>query len=182
MKVFYFIDENGEFFSEDKKVRYKALSGKELYNYFTFEENKRKYFYTDMDENGNVFGVETPEKYRATYCSEKRHTDYINKDRRKYVHLSLDMEVGENQEESLVSFIPDEDMPDAFDVISKREMVRKMYKILPTLTKEETDLIYKLYLSNDRMSVAEYADMIGVSTQVVYYHKNLILEKIKKYL
>ena len=92
------------------------------------------------------------------------------------------MEVGENQEESLVSFIPDEDMQDAFDVISKREMVRKMYKILPTLTKEETDLIFKLYLSNDRMSVAEYADMLGVSTQVVYYHKNLILEKIKKYL
>ena len=93
MKVFYVIDENGEFFSEDKKVRYKALSEKELYNYFTFEENKRKYFYTDMDENGNVFGVETTEKYKATYCSEKRHMDYINLERKKYIHVSLDMEV-----------------------------------------------------------------------------------------
>ena len=28
MKTFYIIDENGEFYSEDKKVRYKALRGK----------------------------------------------------------------------------------------------------------------------------------------------------------
>lgn len=28
MKTFYIIDENGEFYSEDKKVKYKALSGK----------------------------------------------------------------------------------------------------------------------------------------------------------
>ena len=31
MKTFYIIDENVEFYSEDKKVRYKALSGNALH-------------------------------------------------------------------------------------------------------------------------------------------------------
>ena len=49
MKVFYVIDENGEFYSEDKKVRYKELRGKELHN-FLKSNGANKFFSTDTDD------------------------------------------------------------------------------------------------------------------------------------
>ena len=59
MKVFYVIDENGEFYSEDKKVRYKELRGKELHN-FLKSNGANKFFSTDTDDDGNIIGVEIP--------------------------------------------------------------------------------------------------------------------------
>ena len=41
MKTFYIIDENGEFYSEDRKVRYKALSGNALHVFLASDQSMR---------------------------------------------------------------------------------------------------------------------------------------------
>ena len=52
-KVFYILDINGEFLSEDGKKRYKALSGQALYEYLRTEDGKKKYF--DVSSHNLIF-------------------------------------------------------------------------------------------------------------------------------
>ena len=60
-KVFYILDSNGEFLSEDGKKRYKALTGQALYQYLRTGEGKKKYFDVWQDDDRAVMvGVEVP--------------------------------------------------------------------------------------------------------------------------
>ena len=76
MKVLYVVDENGEFYSEDRKVRYKELRGKALYDYQSSEEGKGEYM-DDTDERGNSYGMKIPDERKSEFRSEKRHADYL---------------------------------------------------------------------------------------------------------
>ena len=180
MKVFYVIDENGEFYSEDRKVRYKELRGKALKEYLSSVEGRGKYFCTDVDEFGNIYGVEIPEKHKADYRSEKRHMEYIDEERKQYIMVSLEMNIGEEIGETLESYISDEETEDIFETISKRELIGSLRKILPSLDKEEYEILNSLILSDDRMTLREYAEYLEVHFTTVDYRLKEILKKIEK--
>ena len=76
MKRIFIIDENGEFYSEDRKVRYKELRGKALYDYQSSAEGKGEYM-DDTDESGNGYGMKIPDELKSEFRSEKRHADYL---------------------------------------------------------------------------------------------------------
>ena len=60
-KIFYIIDNNGEFYSPDRTKRYKALTGQALYVYLRSEEGRGKYFDVWKDDDREVMiGVEIP--------------------------------------------------------------------------------------------------------------------------
>ena len=159
MKVFYVSDANGEFFSEDKKVRYKELSGKELHNFLELN-GSNNFFSTDTDDEGNVVGVELPQKYKAEWEKERLHSRYLREVSESYITISLEMNVGEELDDVLESFISDEETEDIFVTISKRELIRSLQKILPSLDKEEYEMINSLILSDDRMTLREYEHSI----------------------
>ena len=78
-KVFYILDSNGEFLSEDGKKRYKALSGQALYQYLRTGEGKKKYFDVWQDDDRAVMvGVEVPTERAKAYESEKRRRRYLS--------------------------------------------------------------------------------------------------------
>ena len=47
--IFYVIDKNGEYSSQDGKVKYKKLEGSEIYYYLRSNEAKGKRFYVEED-------------------------------------------------------------------------------------------------------------------------------------
>ena len=181
MKILYVVDENGEFYSEDRKVRYKELRGKALYDYQSSAEGKGEYM-EDTDESGNSYGMKIPDELKSEFRSEKRHTDYLTEQSKGYITISLDMDVGEEDEETLEAFIADEDLEDVYNTVSRRERINKLNNILPSLDKEEMELIFHLFLSDNPMTEVEYAEKIECSRQVVAYQKRLILDRLKNFL
>ena len=180
MKVFYVIDENGELYSEDGEVRYKELRGKELHDYLESDIGASKFFSTDTDEEGNTIGVEISPKYIAECERERLHSRYLREVSEKYITVSLEMNVGEELEDMLESFISDEESEDIFETVSKREMIRGVRKILPSLDKEEYEILNSLILSEDRMTLREYAEYLEVHFTTVDYRLKEILKKIEK--
>ena len=181
MKILYVVDENGEFYSEDRKVRYKELRGKALYDYQSSAEGKGEYM-EDTDESGNSYGMKIPDELKSEFRSEKRHTDYLTEQSKGYITISLDMDVGEEDEETLEAFIADEDLEDVYNTVLRRERINKLNNILPSLDKEEMELIFHLFLSDNPMTEVEYAEKIECSRQVVAYQKRLILDRLKNFL
>ena len=178
MKVFYVIDENGEFFSEDGTVRYKELRGKELHDFLELN-GANKFFSTDIDDDGNIIGVEISQNHKAECEKERLHSRYLREVSESYITISLEMNVGEELDDVLESFISDEETEDIFETISKRELIRSLQKILPSLDKEEYEMINTLILSDDRMTLREYAEYLDVHFTTVDYHLKEILKKIE---
>ena len=181
MKILYVVDENGEFYSEDRKVRYKELRGKALYDYQSSAEGKGEYM-DDTDESGNSYGMKIPDEFKSEFRSEKRHADYLTEHSKGYITISLDMNVGEEAEETLEAFICAEDSDDVYNTVLRRERINKLNNILPSLDKEEMELIFCLFLSDNPLTEGEYAEKIESSRQVVAYQKRLILDRLKKFL
>ena len=78
-KVFYILDSNGEFLSEDGKKCYKALTGQALYQYLRTEDGRKKYFDVWQDDDRAVMvGVEVPPERAKIYESEKRRRRYLS--------------------------------------------------------------------------------------------------------
>ena len=182
-KVFYIIDKNGEFLSEDGKKRYKALSGQALYEYLRSEEGKIKYFDVWQDDDRAVMvGVEVPPERAKIYEAEKR--------RRRYLYAvmeeldvsitSLDV-MTEKENETLngehvlpsLSVSVEETL---MDKIEKEEL----HKAIKKLTKEERILIRALFF--DGFSEREWSKITGLPQKTINNRKKKIIEKIKKFL
>lgn len=181
MKILYVVDENGEFYSEDRKVRYKELRGKALYDYQSSAEGKGEYM-DDTDESGNSYGMKIPDELKTEFRSEKRHADYLTEHSKGYITISLDMNVGEEAEETLEAFICAEDSDDVYNTVLRRERINKLNNILPSLDKEEMELIFRLFLSDNLLTEGEYAELIGSSQQAIHYRKKEVLDRLKKFL
>lgn len=180
MKTFYIIDENGEFYSEDKKVRYKALSGNALHVFLASDQGKEKFFSTDTDSDGNVIGIEIPEKHKAEYEKQRLHSRYLRDVSERYITISYEMSMGEDGDETLDTLICDEEEPDILECLLERNLFKDLKKIFTSLDKEERELLYWLVLSDERMTLRGYADYIGVHYTTVDYRLKEIFEKIKK--
>ena len=182
-KIFYILDNNGEFLSEDGKKRYRALTGQALYQYLRTEEGKKKYFDVWQDDDRAVMvGVEVPTERAKLYEAEKR--------RRRYLYAvmeeldisitSLDVVLdAENEmvngEHALPSLIVSvEEM--LIDKIEKEEL----HKAIKKLTKEEQELIYFHYFEN--RSETDLAKAYGISQQAISKKIRKIREKIKNLL
>ena len=180
MKVFYVIDENGEFYSEDRKVRYKELRGKELHN-FLKSNGANKFFSTDTDDEGNIIGVEIPLCHKAEREKERLHSRYLREVSEKYITISYEMSVGEDGDETLDALIFDEEEQDALCGLLERDLFIELKNIFASLDKEEMDLLFKIFMSSEPLTEAEYAEEIGISQSAVHKKKICIMKKLKKH-
>ena len=182
-KVFYILDSNGEFLSEDGKKCYKALTGQALYEYLRTEDGKKKYFDVWQDDDRAVMvGVEVPPERAKIYESEKRRRRYLSAviEELDISITSLDVVLdAENEmvngEHALPSLIVSvEEM--LIDKIEKEEL----HKAIKKLTKEEQELIYFHYFEN--RSETDLAKAYGISQQAISKKIRKIREKIKNLL
>ena len=91
------------------------------------------------------------------------------------------MSVGEDGDETLDALIFDEEERDALGSLLERDLLIKLKNIFTSLDKEETDLLFKIFMSSDPLTEAEYAEEIGVSQSAVHKKKICIMKKMKKY-
>ena len=182
-KVFYILDSNGEFLSEDGKKCYKALTGQALYQYLRTEDGRKKYFDVWQDDDRAVMvGVEVPPERAKIYESEKRRRRYLSAvmEELDISITSLDIIVGDengtiNGEHALPSLSID--IEDALvEKIEKEELHRAIQK----LTQEERAFIKALFF--DGYSERDYAKKTGVYHNVVHKKKLRILKKLKNFL
>ena len=182
-KIFYIVDVNGEFLSEDGKKRYRALTGQALYQYLRTEEGKKKYFDVWQDDDRAVMvGVEVPPERAKIYEAEKRRRRYLYSvmEELDISITSLDVVLDAesemvNGEHALPSLIVSvEEM--LIDKIEKEEL----HKAIKKLTKEEQELIYFHYFEN--RSETDLAKAYGISQQAISKKIRKIREKIKKLL
>ena len=181
-KIFYILDDNGEFLSEDGKKRYRALTGQALYQYLRSEEGKKKYFDVWQDDDRAVMvGVEVPPERAKIYAAEQRRRRYI-KDVMQALdisHTSLDiitdMETNDINGEQILSLgVSIEE-----DLIEKIER-EELHKAIKKLSKEEQEFIKALFF--DGYSERDYAKKMGVYHNAIHKKKARILKKLKNFL
>lgn len=181
-KIFYILDGNGEFLSEDGKKRYRALTGQALYQYLRTEEGKKKFFDVWQDDDRAVMvGVEVPPERAKIYAAEQRRRRYI-KDVMQALdisHTSLDiitdMETNDISGEQILSLgVSIEE-----DLIEKIER-EELHKAIKKLSKEEQEFIKALFF--DGYSERDYAKKMGVYHNAIHKKKARILKKLKNFL
>ena len=181
-KIFYILDGNGEFLSEDGKKRYKALTGQALYQFLRTEEGKKKFFDVWQDDDRSVMvGVEVPPERAKMYAAEQRRRRYI-KDVMQALdisHTSLDiitdMETNDINGEQILSLgVSIEE-----DLIEKIER-EELHSAIAKLSAKEKELIQALFF--DGYTERQWSTLTGIPQKTINDRKHKILEKIKKFL
>ncbi len=182
-KIFYILDSNGEFLSEDGKKRYKALTGQALYQYLRSEDGKKKYFDVWQDDDRAVMvGVEVPPERAKIYESEKRRRRYLYAVMEELDISITSLDVMTDTENKIVNgehALPSLSIDIEESLVEKIEK-EELHKAIKKLTKDEQELIYLHYFEN--RSETELAKVYGISQQAISKKIRKIREKIKKLL
>ena len=182
-KVFYIIDKNGEFLSEDGKKRYKALSGQALYEYLRSEEGKNKYFDVWQDDDRAVMvGVEVPPERAKVYEAEKRRRRYLYAVMEELDISITSLDVLTNNENEMVNgehALPSLSVSVEETLMDKLER-EELHKAIKKLTKEEQEFIEAIFFEG--YSERDYAKKTGVYHNAIHKKKLRILKKLKNFL
>ena len=152
MKIVYIEDENGEVFSEDKKRRFTRLVGTEAYEYLKSAEGKNKVF----------FKTDTEEEsgYKTISICELATDD---------AELSGEEMIADESERTDLK---------AMNAISREEL----YRAVRSLSVEEREMIFHLYLSKPRMTERKLSEKLNMERSELHRWKKEILLKLKKLL
>lgn len=182
-KIFYILDDNGEFLSEDGKKRYRALTGQALYQYLRTEEGKKKYFDVWQDDDRAVMvGVEVPTERAKLYEAEKRRRRYLYAVMEELDISITSLDVVLDAESEMVNgehALPSLAIDIEESLVEKIEK-EELHKALKRLTKEEREFIKALFF--DGYSERDYAKKTGVYHNAIHKKKLRILKKLKNFL
>ena len=180
IKHFYFIDPDGEFYSEDGTTRYRREIGK-------VGAITARYMRETMDVRfieskiGDVLSlVEAGQAHVKEYRKYERREQYIrdSKNENNPIILSLDNVREEDGEELSYHEVIASDY-DLEEEILISEKIMVLEKSLSTLNKEERETVNALYLSDDPISAREYAKRKGISHTAVNKQMEKILKKLE---
>ena len=182
-KIFYILDDNGEFLSEDGKKRYRALTGQALYQYLRTEEGKKKFFDVWQDDDRAVMvGVEVPPERAKIYEAEKRRRRYLYSVMEELDISITSLDVVLDAESEMVNgehALPSLAIDIEESLVEKIEK-EELHKALKRLTKEEREFIKALFF--DGYSERDYAKKTGVYHNAIHKKKLRILKKLKNFL
>ena len=148
------------------------------------DNNKSRKFIVIGDEaldDDILFMEATPEQYkiwkhnnnRAEYCKRLEYQVGVR-------FVSFDEEIDETEELTRHEVIADETVDIEQDTF-RSEMFLKLKAALKTLTQEEYDLIFAMFLSDIPITERAYAAKLGISGVAVHKRKTAILNKLKNF-
>ena len=183
-KIYYVKDKNGTFLSPDGKTRYTKLEGKNLYNFLNSDDGKRRIFHEEIDEDGNCVGFETASRKNKGLPKEAEREKYLYNVRTELkITITSSNELvslaGEDDIE-LIQALGDKEVNVEADAVHSLDL-ETLQSALKTLTKEEYEIIYALYLSQKPMSERELSAKTGIPRMTINYRKKRILRKLKKF-
>lgn len=181
-KHFYFIDPDGEFYSEDGTIRYRletdekgALTARKM------RESVDVRFTESID--GEILSlVESGEKNVKDYRKQERREQYVRDSKRECnpIILSLDNIREEEGEELSYHEIIASDY-DLEEEILMSEKLAILRKSLSALNKEERQIIHDLFFEDEPMTEREYARAKGIPQKTMNNRKIAIYKKMRKF-
>lgn len=175
--IYYVIDANGKFYSEDKQTRYTALKGNALHEHMSTHRGIT--FLKTTCEN-DTYAVEVPKHMAKEIEAERLHQLYLRGFEEEIQLISMETSTGEDQNDTLESFIADES-EDVFANICKQMNIENLRRALKTLKSKELLVIQTMYLGKKELSVREVAGQLGIPFMTVQSSKQRALEKLKKF-
>ena len=187
MKTYYYRDPNGAIPSDDGKVMYSVLTGKQIIDFFSATENKKRRFLkvsTNEDPNEVWFEVDPAQSHEAR--KDESRCQYVSKLQRKagFEVISLESSCSPdcaddtttlNEVVSLQSASPEDEFLETCD---RRDLLSAIKK----LPEHDQELINLLFFQAAPFTEQEVADRFGVSHQAIHKRKKRIFEKLKKIL
>lgn len=175
--IFYVIDKNGEYSSQDGKVKYKKLEGSEIYYYLRSNEAKGKRFYVEED-----IGIEVIKEKEYIVRNYERHKQYLGEIYEKFPYETISFFAEVNDLDIDGEDVAEDETTDVFKQALYNLVVEDLYEAIENLTDKEKYIIKNLYLKTPSKKQKDLADELGVSQQVI--SKNLVSakKKLKKYL
>ena len=182
IKVFYIEDNNGKFVSADGHKRWTRLTGKALYDFLQTERGKNTYFFDDTDEKGVCIGVEISDaETRTNLIKEDKHNTYLRqmRDKSGLETVSFDfIETPDGESCGDEIIVGDDNLEESvFHSID----LKKLRAALQTLSAEEYNLIFALYLQNNPMTERAYSAQYSIPQKTINDRKNRILKKLKSF-
>ena len=185
MKIVYIEDKNGELFSVDKKRRFTRMVGAEAYEYLKSPEGKNKVFFktSTEEESGDLVLVEAPDNQKTSVRSLHNHEYYVGSLQNKsgYKTISICELETDDAELSGEEVIADESEMTDLKVMNKicRE---ELYRAVKSLSAEEREMIFHLYLSKPRMTERKLSEKLNMERSELHRWKKEVLLKLKKLL
>lgn len=184
MSTYYIEDQNGDFFSVDKKRRFIKLSGTEAYKYLSIHKDKRFYSLPSDKETDDPIYIEIPKSKIKSFRKEERHTQYLSECKRKsgFSDISFySFEENESGGQSTGEEVVADDDVDVEKIVIHRIELEELKKALNYLSKEEQEIITHLY-SNEPITIRELSKKMNVHYSTISRKHNAILRKLKKIL
>lgn len=178
-------DENGNYYSENRKIRYIMLEGEALIKFLKDTKGKPRYFHMEIDDEGNRYVFETDRERALKMRSEIDHIRYKERCEKsigyQIVSANSICDKCENETELIENISYEDDM--SVEDLAFRSISRRSVKqVLKMLGSDEYELIYYLYLSQTPMTIRQYAAFKGISHVGALKRKDRILTKLKNIL
>lgn len=183
MAIYYIEDENGTYFSEDGKRRFRRLRGREAYRFLRSPQAiGMRFFKADNDaETDEELYVEIPPSQIAKTRRIERREQYVDdcKVDSELTVISSSAPVGDEMEMG-EELIADETIFVEEEVLHQLDL-KTLREALQTLTTEERELIDALYSSDTPPTVRELGEKMGLHFTTVSKRKKAILKKLRTF-
>lgn len=166
----FFVKRNPK--SHKENIEWIEMTGQEFYKFISAPENKDRRF-IDFED----YMIEATKAEYAQWRKEKDHTDYLREQEEGWTTISLySTDITESADGEDV--IADETIDVQLQVMNKLEL-ECLRLALNELDDESYQLMYDLYLSENRKTQRELARELGVRQNSVWYRTNKIRENLK---
>ena len=181
-KTIYLVKKNPE--SKKENTEWMQMSGEEFYRFTRSEEGKGRYFIHLTDDVGyeadEIYIEAGYEEFYSWKQEDNRHR-YLADCAKDTMIISSDVPVSGGEELLLIDTIQDEGTS-IDEMIVKKEMLKKLYEAMASLSSDEMTIIQTLYFSGRIVTEAEAGKSLGMSQQAFHYRKKKIFSKLAKFL
>ena len=151
------------------------ISGSEFYRIVSDLEGERRYFIRltdDLDFECEEILIEVPKEEYLAWKKENNRYLYQRQLKSYYAEVPFD---------DALLFLCMEQSNEPEHLFEKRENLIRLQNALASLTEEEKELIWLLYLCKEPLSETQAASVLHISQQAVNKRKKKILEKMKSF-
>lgn len=183
MKIFYIENENGNYFSTNRKRRFIRLVGEEAFQYLKKHRSQIAYFYptTTEESGGNLVFVEISEEIASKTRSDLNHEKYVKDTIKKspYIIISL-LDQAEGEEDLTVQDTIIDESVNVEDKVVLEIELEMLRRALRALSDDDLKIVHSLYLSDDPLSESKLSEILGIPRTTLMSRREQIFSRIKR--
>lgn len=187
MKSFFYRDPNGTIPSDDGKVMYSCIKGKQIHEFFKNEENrKRRFIKATAEDDTDEMWFEVDTVFVREARKEERREQYVSDEKRKsgiqFVSLESTFWPEDSEEALILKDVISDGIASPEDEFMKKSDKHDLYTAIRQLPTSERELLYAFYFMHSPMTERQYSSLHNVPQQTVHNRKKAAIKKLKKIL